>query len=81
MVLDFMIKREVLVNRLLYIIHFANMIFWWEVCYVPNDTPIAQGTNNAVIFLMSTTGFVLLSIIASIFYFYNKANKINHGEN
>ena len=76
-----MIKREVLVNRIFYILPFINMILGCAVCYVPNDTPIAQGTNNAVIFLMTTTGFVLLSIIASICYFYNKAKKINYGEN
>ena len=76
-----MIKQRVLVDRKYYILPFFNIIFPCAVCYVPNDTPLAQGTNNAVIFLLVVIGFVLLNIIASIFYFYNKSKKINYGEN
>ena len=50
------------------------------MCYAPVGTPIAEGTNNAVAFLLSVIGFVLLNIVACIVYFYNRSKKINYGE-
>ena len=66
--------------RKYYIIFFFNIIFPCAVCYAPVGTPIAEGTNNAVAFLLSVIGFVLLNIVACIVYFYNRSKKINYGE-
>ena len=63
-----------------YIIVFFNIIFPCAVCYAPIDTPIAQGTNDAVAFLLSIISFVLLNIVACIIYFYNRSKKINYGD-
>ena len=63
-----------------FILCFINTIFPCAVCYVPSDTPLAQGTNNAVLFLLGTIIFILLNIIGTIFYFYYKSKNLNYGE-
>ena len=64
-----------------YLIPFINIVLPCAVCYVPADTPLAQGTNNAVILLLGTISFVLISIMLTISYFYYRSKKINYGEN
>ena len=64
-----------------YLILFVNIILPCATCYVPSDTPLAQGTNNAVMFLLGTIGFVLISIILTCSYFYYRSKRINYGEN
>ena len=47
-------------NKKYSILCFINIILPCAVCYVPNDTPLAQGTNNAVFFLLGIIIFILL---------------------
>ena len=67
-------------NKKYSIFCFINIILPCAVCYVPNDTPLAQGVNNAVLFLLGTIIFILLNIIGTIFYFYHRSKNLNHGE-
>ena len=52
-------------NKKYSILCFINIILPCAVCYIPNDTPLAQGTNNAVLFLL---GIILLIDICAIAY-------------
>ena len=67
-------------NKKYSILCFINIILPCAVCYVPNDTPLAQGTNNAVLFLLGIIIFILLNIIGTIFYFYYRSKNLNYGE-
>ena len=64
-----------------YLILFVNITLPCATCYLPSDTPLAQGTNNAVIFLLGTISFVLVSIILTCSYFYYRSKRENYGEN
>ena len=47
------------------------------VCYGATDDPMANGMNNAVLFLLGVISFILLSIIASIIHFYKRSKSLN----
>ena len=53
-----------------------NTIFPCAVCYGATDDPMAKGMNNGVFFLLGVISFILLSIIASIFYFYKRSKTL-----
>ncbi len=56
---------------------FMNIIFPCAVCYGATDDPMANGMNNAVLFLLGVISFILLSIIGSILHFYKKSKTLN----
>ena len=56
---------------------FINRIIPCAVCYGDINDPMVDGMNNAILFLIGTITFVLLSIIGTTFHFYFKAKKIN----
>jgi len=60
---------------LLFII--INKVFACAVCYGEINDPMADGMNNAILFLIGTITFVLLSIIGTSFHFYYKSKKIS----
>ena len=66
-------------HRKYYILLFIiiNKIFPCAVCYGEINDPMADGMNNAILFLIGTITFVLLSIIGTTFHFYYKSKKIN----
>ena len=55
---------------------FMNIIFPCAVCYGTADGPMVDGMNNAVLFLLGVISFVLLTIIGTIFYFYNRSKTL-----
>ena len=79
MVRNFIIKRKYLVIKIQYILFFVFMstIFPCAVCYGATDDPMANGMNNAVLFLLGVISFILLSIIASIIHFYKRSKSLN----
>ena len=56
---------------------FMNIILPCAVCYGATDDPMAEGMNNAVLFLLGVISFILLSIIGSIFHLYRKSKILN----
>ena len=54
-----------------------NIILPCAVCYGVTDDPMAEGMNNAVLFLLGVISFILLSIIGSIFHLYRKSKILN----
>jgi len=56
---------------------FINILFPCAVCYGAIDDPMANGMNNAILFLLGVIGFILLSIIGTTLYFYNRAKTLN----
>ena len=79
MVQNFIIKRKYLVIKIQYILFFVFMsaIFPCAVCYGATDDPMANGMNNAVLFLLGVISFILLSIIGSIYHLYKKSKTLN----
>ena len=68
-------------GRIYYIIYFINIIYPCYTCGPPPGSPLARGVENGVFLLLGAITFVLISIIATIAYFYYRSNKINYGEN
>tara|TARA_Y100000814_G_scaffold286614_1_gene255838 strand:- start:280 stop:447 length:168 start_codon:yes stop_codon:yes gene_type:complete len=54
-----------------------SAIFPCAVCYGATDDPMANGMNNAVLFLLGVISFILLSIIGSIYHLYKKSKTLN----
>ena len=50
---------------ILFIIFF-NILIPCAVCYGATDDPMANGMNNAVLFLLGVISFILLSIVNGI---------------
>ena len=63
--------------RFFCILIFINNLFACAVCYGDINDPMADGMNNAILFLIGTITFVLLSIIGTSFHFYYKSKKIS----
>ena len=59
------------------ILVFINIVLPCAVCYGTVEGPMVDGMNNAILFLLGTIGFILISIIGTTFYFYNKAKTLN----
>ena len=55
---------------------FINIILPCAVCYGALDDPMTKGMNNAILFLLSIIGFLLISIIATTFYFNYRAKTL-----
>jgi len=67
------------VNRtqcILFVIFF-NILIPCAVCYGATDDPMANGMNNAVLFLLGVISFILLSIVGSIIHFYKRSKSLN----
>ena len=66
-------------NKIQYILFviFFNILVPCAVCYGATDDPMANGMNNAVLFLLGVISFILLSIIGSIIHFYKRSKSIN----
>ena len=47
------------------------------VCYGAQDSPMTDGMNKAILFLLFTIGFVLLGVISVIIFFYRRSKLIN----
>ena len=60
-----------------YILFLINIAIPCAVCYGPIEGPISQGVNNAIFFMLGTIGFILLSIIGTIIYFYHRSKTLN----
>ena len=56
---------------------FLNIILPCAVCFGATDDPMANGMNNAVLFLLGIISFILLSILASIVHFYKRSKSLN----
>jgi hypothetical protein len=56
---------------------FINIVFSCAVCYGAVEGPMVDGMNNAILFLLGTIGFILISIIGTTFHFYYKAKKLD----
>ena len=56
---------------------FLNIVLPCAVCFGATDDPMANGMNNAVLFLLGIISFILLSILGSIVYFYKKSKSLN----
>tara|TARA_Y100001970_G_C13857296_1_gene662334 strand:+ start:99 stop:302 length:204 start_codon:yes stop_codon:yes gene_type:complete len=67
------------VNKIQYILFviFFNILVPCAVCYGATDDPMANGMNNAVLFLLGVISFILLSIIGSIIHFYKRSKSLN----
>lgn len=48
------------------------------VCYGAVDSPMTNGMNMAILFLLGAIGFILLGVIALIFYFAHRAKLVNN---
>ncbi len=66
-------------NKIQYILFviFFNILVPCAVCYGATDDPMANGMNNAVLFLLGVISFILLSIIGSIIHFYKRSKSLN----
>ncbi|MAR30372.1 MAG: hypothetical protein CMG24_05520 [Candidatus Marinimicrobia bacterium] len=66
-------------NRTQYILFviFFNILIPCAVCYGATDDPMANGMNNAVLFLLGVISFILLSIVGSIIHFYKRSKSLN----
>ena len=66
-------------NRIQYILFIIlfNILVPCAVCYGATDDPMANGMNNAVLFLLGVISFILLSIIGSIIHFYKRSKSLN----
>ena len=53
-----------------------SSIYPCAVCYGAPDHPVTEGINNAIIFLLFITSFVLLCIGTSIFMLIKKTKKV-----
>ena len=47
------------------------------VCYGAKDSPMTDGMNKAILFLLFVIGMVLLGIISVIMFFYRRSKLIN----
>ena len=56
---------------------FFNILIPCAVCYGATDDPMANGMNNAVLFLLGVISFILLSIVGSIIHFYKRSKSLN----
>ena len=56
---------------------FFNILMPCAVCYGATDDPMANGMNNAVLFLLGVISFILLSIVGSIIHFYKRSKSLN----
>ena len=56
---------------------FLNIVLPCAVCFGATDDPMANGMNNAVLFLLGVISFILLSIIGSIIHFYKKSKTLS----
>ena len=54
-----------------------SSIYPCAVCYGAPNHPVTEGINNAIIFLLFITSFVLLCIGTSIFMLIKKQKKLN----
>ena len=61
--------------RYFYLLILINSIYPCAVCYGAPDHHVTEGINNAVIFLLFITSFVLLCIGTSIFMLIKKNKK------
>ena len=59
------------------ILVFINIALPCAVCYGAVEGPMVDGMNNAILFLLGTIGFILISIIGTTFHFYYKAKKLD----
>ena len=60
-----------------------NIVLPCAICYGPLEGNISHGLNKGILFLLGTISFILLSVIATIFYFYYRSKKIaieNYGD-
>ena len=64
------------VHYILFIL-FSNIVLPCAVCFGATDDPMANGMNNAVLFLLGVISFILLSIIGSIVHFYKRSKNLN----
>lgn len=64
---------------LLLILFFSTprLAYACAVCYGAQDSPMTDGMNKAILFLLFTIGFVLLGIISVIIFFYRRSKMIN----
>ena len=53
-----------------------NSIYPCAVCYGAPNHPVTEGINNAIIFLLFITLFILLCIGSSIFMLIKKTKKV-----
>ena len=51
------------------IILLSSVVLPCAVCYGALNDPMANGMNNAILFLLGVIGFLLLSIIGTTVYF------------
>ena len=58
-------------------VFFFNILIPCAVCYGATDDPMANGMNNAVLFLLGVISFILLSIVGSIIHFYKRSKSLN----
>ncbi|MAJ44917.1 MAG: hypothetical protein CMF96_09280 [Candidatus Marinimicrobia bacterium] len=67
--------KNIFISTILFLPHIIHAC---AVCYGDPESPMTDGMNKAIIFLLSIIGFILLSIIFSISYFYRRAKLINN---
>ena len=76
MVINLLKNLKTFNMRYFYLLILINSIFPCAVCYGAPDHPVTEGINNAVIFLLFITSFVLLCIGTSIFLLIKKTKKV-----
>ena len=67
-----------MLNKLLYIILFFNIIFPCAVCYGDVDSPMSHGMNTGILTLLFVVVFILLAIATFIISLYFKSKKMNN---
>ena len=66
-----------LVKFITIIILFPGVLFPCAVCYGNPDSPMSHGMNMGVLTLLGFIGFILCTVLFSIFYISNRTKNTN----
>jgi len=62
--------------RYFYLFILFNLVYPCAVCYGDPNHPVTEGINNAVLFMLFITAFVLLCIATSMYVLVRRTKKI-----
>ena len=61
----------------LFILMLPSAVYPCAVCFGDPESPMTDGMNKAIIFLLSIISFILISVILIVSYFYRRSKIIN----
>ena len=76
MVISLLKNIKIFNMRYFFSLILISSIYPCAVCYGAPDHPVTEGMNNAIMFLLFITSFVLLCIGTSIFMLIKKTKKV-----